>query len=282
MAKKTPSFISRIIKDKTTILGFIFICFVFFLAIFAPFLAPSDPYEQKMVDRFSEPNAKNLLGTDKYGRDVLSRMIYGSRISLFVGFTSVLIGGVFGGSLGLIAGYHRGRIDVAISWLTDILMSFPSIILAIIVVVVFQAGTLNAAIAIGIVFVPRFLRLVRASAMAIATSDYIEASKAAGQSSTKIIIQHVTPNLLGELVVMSSLWIATAIRMEAILGFLGLGAQPPEPSWGVMIRDGLDYIFAAPWLSLFPGIGIFLAAIGFNIVGDFVRDMLDPKLQGTM
>jgi len=276
------SIFSKILQDQSTLLGCLFILIILLLALFAPLIAPNDPYEQNMAERLMAPNSKNLLGTDEFGRDVLSRIIYGSRISLFVGFTSVLIGCLIGGTLGLIAGYYRGWIDSGISWLTDIMMSIPSVILAIMVVVIFKAGTFNAAVAIGIVFVPRFTRLVRASAMAISTTNFIEASRAVGQSTAKIIIQHVTPNLLGDLIVMSSLWMATAIRMEAILGFLGLGAQPPEPSWGVMIRDGMDAIFAAPYLSLFPGLGIFFAAIGFNIVGDFIRDMLDPKLQGTL
>ena len=196
-----------------------------------------------------------------------------------IGLNSVLFGGLVGGLVGLAAGYFKGWTDAIVSWITDILMSFPTEVLAIIVVVALGASSTTAMMAIGVVFVARYIRLVRGSTLSLSENTYIEASRSVGQSSIKIMLMHIFPNLLGETLVMTSLWIATAIRIEAVLGFLGLGAQPPEPSWGVMSRDGLDALFLSPWLSIIPGLAIFVTAIGFNLLGDSFRDALDPKLQ---
>jgi peptide/nickel transport system permease protein len=279
-ARKPKHFLKKIGKDRAVIAGGFLMAIVILSAILAPVISPYDPYVQDVAHRYQAPWGKgHLLGTDSLGRDLLSRIIWGSRISLTIGLGAVLFGCSVGGLIGLAAGYLRGRIDAGIGWMTDVLMSFPTEVLAILVCVAFGASSVTAMIAIGVVFVPRYIRLVRASTLSISENTYIEASRAQGQSSFKIMVRHILPNLMGETVVMTSLWIATAIRTEATLGFLGLGAQPPEPSWGVISRDGLDSLFYAPWLSLAPGLAIFITSMGFNLVGDSFRDALDPKLQ---
>ena len=184
--------------------------------------------------------------------------------------------------MGLIAGFGKGRLSKGIMWLTDVFMSFPTMVLAIIVVVAFGPGTQNVVLAIGLAFTPRFIRLARASTLSISEQVFIEASRATGQSRVGIVWKHVLPNIAGDIIIMSTLWIATAIRLEASLSFLGLGTQPPIPSWGNMIREGMLYFMRAPWLSLIPGAGIFFAVIGFNMLGDGMRDVLDPKLRGRL
>ena len=252
------------------------------MAIFAPLFAPHDPLKHNIINRYAEPGWKNLGGTDEYGRDVLSRTIWGARVSLVIGFSATALAAIVGTILGLIAGYSKGFISKTIMWLTDIFMSFPTMVLAIIVVVAFGAGTENVILALGIAFIPRYIRLSRATTLSAAEQVYVEASRATGQSNTKIITKHIVPNIAGDIIVMSTLWIATAIRLEASLSFLGLGTQPPTPSWGMMIRQGMDFFLGAPWLALIPGAGIFLATMGFNIIGDGMRDALDPKLRGRL
>ena len=252
------------------------------LAIFSPYISTHDPMKQNIIKRFAKPSWEYFGGTDGYGRDIFSRTIYGSRISLSVGFAATFLGAMLGTILGLIAGYNKGWVGIGIVWLTDVFMSFPTMVLAIIVVVAFGPGTQNVILAIGLAFTPRFIRLARASTLSVSEQVFIEASRATGQPSFGIIRKHIFPNIAGDIIVMSTLWIATAIRLEASLSFLGLGTQPPTPSWGNMIREGMLYFMHAPWLSLIPGAGIFFAVIGFNMLGDGIRDVLDPKLRGRL
>ena len=272
----------KLFKNRVSIIGFVFIIIVMSMAIFSPWLSPHDPLKHNIIKRYNDPSWQNPGGTDRYGRDVLSRTIWGSRISLAVGFSATAFAAIVGTILGLIAGYTKGFMSKTILWLTDIFMSFPTMVLAIIVVVAFGAGTQNVILALGIAFIPRYIRLSRATTLSTAEQVYVEASRATGQSNTKIIFKHILPNIAGDIIVMSTLWIATAIRLEASLSFLGLGTQPPTPSWGMMIREGMDFFLGAPWLSLIPGGGIFLATMGFNILGDGMRDALDPKLRGRL
>ncbi|KPK92655.1 MAG: hypothetical protein AMJ94_04605 [Deltaproteobacteria bacterium SM23_61] len=274
--------IQRFVKNKVSLFGFLLVILALSTAFFAPLIAPYDPLKQNIVKRFAEPSREYLGGTDRFGRDIFSRTVYGSRISLAVGFSATLLGALLGTTLGLIAGYNKGRLSRAIVWLTDVFMSFPTMVLAIIVVVAFGPGTQNVILAIGLAFTPRFIRLARASTLSVSEQVFIEASRATGQPSFGIIRKHILPNIAGDIIVMSTLWIATAIRLEASLSFLGLGTQPPTPSWGNMIREGMLYFMRAPWLSLVPGAGIFLAVIGFNMMGDGMRDVLDPKLRGRL
>ena len=274
--------LKRFLKNKVSFFGFILVIFTLLLAILSPYISTHDPMTQNIIKRFTKPSWEYLGGTDRFGRDIFSRTVYGSRISLTVGFAATFLGAMLGTILGLIAGYGKGMVSKGIVWLTDVFMSFPTMVLAIIVVVAFGPGTQNVIIAIGLAFTPRFIRLARASTLSISEQVFIEASRATGQSSLGIIRRHILPNIAGDIIVMSTLWIATAIRLEASLSFLGLGTQPPTPSWGNMIREGMLYFMRAPWLSLIPGAGIFCAVIGFNMLGDGIRDVLDPKLRGRL
>lgn len=272
----------RFVKNKVSFFGFVLVILTLLLAVFSPYIATHDPLKQNIIKRFAEPSREYFGGTDRFGRDIFSRTIYGSRISLSVGFAATILGALLGTILGLIAGYDKGRVSGGIVWLTDVFMSFPTMVLAIIVVVAFGPGTQNVILAIGLSFTPRFIRLARASTLSVSEQVFIEASRATGQSGFGIIRKHILPNIAGDIIVMSTLWIATAIRLEASLSFLGLGTQPPTPSWGNMIREGMLYFMRAPWLSLIPGAGIFFAVIGFNMLGDGIRDVLDPKLRGRL
>lgn len=274
--------IKRFLRNRVSFVGFLLVMLVIFMGISAPWISPYDPLKHNVVQRFADPSWQHLGGTDRYGRDIFSRTIWGARASLSVGFLATILGAIGGTVLGLIAGYGRGRVSSFIMWLTDVFMSFPTMVLAIIVVVAFGAGTRNVILAIGLAFTPRFIRLARGSTLSVAEQVYVEASKGVGRSSWGIVLKHILPNVAGEIIVMSTLWIATAIRLEASLSFLGLGTQPPTPSWGMMIKEGMLHFIEAPWLSLIPGAGIFCATMGFNMLGDGMRDALDPKLRGRL
>ena len=272
----------RFLRNKVSCVGLVFVTIVICMGLFSPWLAPHDPLKHNMANRFADPSWQHVGGTDRYGRDVFSRTIWGARVSLLVGFSAVILGVGAGTILGMIAGFKKGRIGSGIMWLTDVFLSFPSLVLAIIVVVAFGANTRTVVFSIGLAFVPRCIRLSRASTLAVSEQMYVEASKAVGQSDLKIIWKHILPNISGEVIVMSTLWIATAIRLEASLSFLGLGTQPPTPSWGMMVRAGTEHFIQSPLLCLVPGMGIFMATMGFNMIGDALRDNLDPKLRGQL
>ena len=266
-------------KSQTAIIGLILITALLLTAIFANVLAPSDPTKQIRKNRYAPPGVQHPLGADEYGRDILSRLIFGTRIAILVGVTPVIIAGIFGGLLGIIAGYSRGLIESVIMRVADLLLSFPSLMLGILVVVSLGSGIFKIIIAISIALFPRFIRLSRSSTLAIKERDSIEASRAIGCSGFRIMIFHILPSLVSEIIVMGTLWIATAIRIEASLSFLGLGTQPPTPSWGRMLRDGVESMLYTPWQVVFAGLFIMLAILGFNLIGDGLRDSLDPKLQ---
>ena len=266
-------------KSQTAIIGLILITALLLTAIFANVLAPSDPTKQIRKNRYAPPGVQHPLGADEYGRDILSRLIFGTRIAILVGVTPVIIAGIFGGLLGIIAGYSRGLIESVIMRVADLLLSFPSLMLGILVVVSLGSGIFKIIIAISIALFPRFIRLSRSSTLAIKERDSIEASRAIGCSGFRIMIFHILPSLVSEIIVMGTLWIATAIRIEASLSFLGLGTQPPTPSWGRMLREGVESMLFTPWQVIFAGLFIMLAILGFNLIGDGLRDSLDPKLQ---
>jgi peptide/nickel transport system permease protein len=244
-----------------------------------PLLAPFDPTEQNMKDRLASPGAHHPMGCDDFGRDILSRIIYGGRVSLAVGTCSILLGLVLGTLLGLVAAYSGGRIETAIMRAMDVLLAFPSLILALLLLSVFGAGISRMILAIGIGFVPQFARLAHSATLAVRENEYVDAARAIGAGRFRIIRLHILPNILGEVIVVSSLWTADAIRYEANLSFLGLGVSPPTPAWGTMIRTGMTYLREAPWLSLYPGLAILVTVVGFNLLGDGLRDVLDPRLQ---
>ena len=264
-------------KNKTAIAGLILIVLLVFAAVFANIISPYDVRDQDIRARYSPSGTEHILGTDDLGRDVFSRILVGSRVSLFVGVSSVLLAMLVGVFMGIIAGYKKGWIDALITRVIDGLMTFPSLILGIMVVSVIGPGLRNTIIAIAIALIPRFARISRAATIVLRESEFILASRSAGGSGLRIIFYHIIPNLMGELVVMASLWIATTIRIESSLSFLGLGVQPPMPSWGMMLKAGVDEILIAPWLAVYPGLAICLAVFGFNLIGDGLRDVLDPK-----
>lgn len=267
-------------RNKTSIVGVAMAVVIVCLAILAPWISPYDPIEQNVKIQYSVPSRAHICGTDGYGRDEFSRILWGSRVSLVVGIATVLFSMVFGIPLGVIAGYKGGRVDSVVSRFNDIFMSFPIVIFGLLILALMGPGLIQIIIAIGVALTPRIARLARGSTLALKEMPYIEAAKAVGQNDTKIIILHVLPNIFGEILVMGTLWIATAIIVEASLSFIGLGVRPPTPSWGSMIRDGLDQLTNAPWLSLFPGLAIFLTVFSFNLIADGLRDIADPKLRG--
>ncbi len=250
------------------------------LALAAPWVAPYDPYAMHPQDVLARPGSAHLLGTDPFGRDVLSRVIYGTRTALLVGLVSVSIALAAGGTLGLIAGYFGGMIDGVLSRLNDGLLSFPDILLALAIMAVLGASTANVMIAIGIVYTPIFARIARGAALQVCQQPYIEAARAIGLGHVRIMFRHILPNVAAPLVVQTTLSLAFAVLAEAALSFLGLGVEPDAPSWGVMLNEGRAWIELAWWIPLFPGLAITLAALSFNLLGDGLRDALDPVSGG--
>src|SRR6056297_417349 len=271
----------RLMKSRIGVLGIVFIGILVLVAIFAPVIAPHDPLEQNIMTRYQAPSSEHLLGTDEMGRDILSRIIYGSRISLQVGLFSIGIALVTGVFLGLIAGYYGGVLDMVIMRIMDIMLAFPAILLAIAIVAILGPQLRNAMLAIGVINIPRFARVVRSSAISIKESEYILAAKMMGASDVRIIFFHLLPNAMAPLIVQTTLSIATAILEAAALSFLGLGAQPPTPEWGAMLSDARSSLQRAPWVATFPGIAIILGVLGFNLLGDGLRDALDPKMKNV-
>jgi peptide/nickel transport system permease protein len=267
-------------RNKTSIVGVMMAAVIVCLAILAPWMSPYNPIEQNVKLQYLSPSRTHLCGTDGYGRDEFSRILWGARVSLTVGIVSVLFSMVFGIPLGVIAGYRGGKTDAVVSRFNDIFMSFPIVIFGLLILAIMGPGLIKIIIAIGVALTPRIARLARGSTLSLKEMPYIEAAKAVGQNDTKIIALHVLPNIFGDLLVMGTLWIATAIIVEASLSFIGLGVRPPTPSWGSMIRAGLDQLTNAPWLSMFPGLAIFLTVFGFNLIADGLRDIADPKLRG--
>lgn len=278
MVRKSLS-VRLFVKNRRTLLGSIFLACVVLAAIGAPLLAPHDPDWQNVPNRLAQPSFQHLLGTDQYGRDILSRIIYGARISLLVGILSVLVGILIGVPLGLVAGYLGKWLDLLICKIIDILMSFPMLLLAMAIVAILGTSLVNTILAIGITSIPRFARLARGEVLALKDREFIEAVRAIGASPFRIIVYHLVPNIISPVIIMGTLYIATAIITEANLSFLGLGAQPPTATWGGMISDGRPFLRSAPWVSTIPGIAIALSVLAFNMFGDGLRDTLDPKLK---
>ncbi|MBG9821493.1 MULTISPECIES: ABC transporter permease [Bacillus] len=266
-------------QHKLAVIGSVIVFLFLILAIFAPLIAPYGINEQSLGERFSAPSAAHWFGTDDFGRDIFSRVVHGARISLWVGFFSVLGSVILGTLLGLIAGYGGRVLDAVISRLFDILLAFPSILLAIAIVSILGPSLQNALIAIAIINVPTFGRLVRSKVLSIKQEEYVLAAKAVGMSHRRIVLRHILPNSMVPVIVQATLAIGTAIIEAAALGFLGLGAQAPSPEWGKMLADARPYLVQAPWTLIFPGIAIMLTVLGFNLMGDGLRDTLDPKMK---
>jgi peptide/nickel transport system permease protein len=267
----------RLTRRKGAMLGFAIIVLFVVLALLAPFVAPYDPAAQSWTSVRKAPSALHLFGTDDLGRDVLSRIIHGARASLLAGVISVAIALAIGVPLGLLAGYVGGFIDALISRITDAMLAIPFLILAIALAAFLGPSLQNAMIAIGITTTPIFIRLTRAQVMAVKVEDYVEAARAVGNPAWRVALVHVLPNILPSLMVQASLSIAAAIIAEAALSFLGLGQQPPAPSWGSMLNAAQRFLVSAPWMAVWPGLAIFLTVVSFNLLGDGLRDALDPR-----
>lgn len=266
-------------KNKVALIGLGIVAFFILLAIFADFIAPYGFKETELANKHIPPSATHWLGTDEFGRDILSRIIYGARISLWVGFSAVSGSIIVGSFLGILAGYYGKWVDAIISRIFDILLAFPSILLAIAIVAMLGPSLQNALIAIAIINIPTFGRLLRSRVLSVKEEEYITAAKAIGMKDARILFHHVLPNSMAPIIVQGTLAIATAIIEAAALGFLGLGAQPPAPEWGKMLADSKDFIIQAPWTVFFPGISIMLTVLGFNLMGDGLRDALDPRMK---
>ena len=266
--------------NKTSWIGLVVFLIVVVAAIFAPVLAPYDPTDQNILDKLRPPSMEHWLGTDSFGRDTLSRLIYGARISLIIGVVSTLAAMIIGTAIGMLAGWHGGRLDTVTMQAMDVLLAFPSLILGLILVAMLGPSMTNIIIAIALTSIPPFARIARAPTIAVKEREFVDAGRALGYSDTRILTVHILPNILPEILVMGSLWLANAIRTEASLAFVGLGVKPPIATWGGMIREGFENILDSYWLALVPGLAILIVIFALNLLGDGLRDAIDPKLKG--
>ena len=267
----------RLKKNKVALWGGYLLLFLILVAILGPYFTVHDPVRVNFSTRLLPPSAEFWLGTDHNGRDIFTRLIHGMRITLFVGFSSVLVGALIGVPLGIVSGFYGGAIDSVIMRVIDVLLAFPGILLAIALVSVLGGSISNVIIAVAVFSIPTFARVVRGSTLTIRKLEYIDAVRALGASDLRIIVKHVLPNILSPIIVQSTLRIAIAILVASSLSFLGLGAQPPSPEWGRMLSDGRNYMFDHPHVAFFPGLAIAIVVLAFNLFGDGLRDALDPK-----
>ena len=269
----------RLKKNKLAILGLAIVLFLIFVAIFAPFLAPYEPNSRIKEDSSLGPSWTHLFGTDLLGRDIFSRVIYGSRISIEVGIIAVGISVALGLFFGALAGFYGRWPDAIIMRVADIFFAFPYILGAIAIMTILGSGIVNIFIAIGVLGWAYFARIFRGSILSIKNKEYIEAARALGASNTRIITKHIFPNAVAPIIVFATMNVGTAIIVEAALSFLGIGVQPPTPAWGKMLSESLDFIDIAPWMMLFPGLAIVITVLGFVLLGDGLRDAFDPKMK---
>lgn len=268
-----------IFRNKAILAGSSILAVILVCALFAPYLSLFPPEQMNYQDRIQRPTAAHPFGTDYFGRDIFSRTLYGSRIALFVGMLSVTLAAIPGLLLGLTAGYLRGWLDHVIMRIMDGLLSFPALLLAITIIAVLGPGHIQATIGIGIIFLPSFTRLVRGQVLSVRHEEYVQAAIALGASDFEIIWQHILPNIMGPLIVQTTVSFANAILIEAGLSFLGLGTQPPIPSWGSMLQEARSFMDLQPWAAILPGVAIALSVMGFNLFGDGLRDWLDPRFR---
>jgi peptide/nickel transport system permease protein len=259
-----------------------FILIVVIVAIFGPWLAPYDPYDQKLSQSLEQPGRTHILGTDILGRDVFSRLIYGSRNSLMVGVVALGVAAIFGMTLGLLAGYFGGWVNTVIMGFIDALMCFPMILLALVIASLLGGGMRNVMIALGIAMMPGYARLMYGQTLSVKENEYVLAERAAGASNSRIMLRHILPNCFPPMIVLATMQIGAAILAEAGLSFLGIGIEPPAAAWGLMVEDGRPFLLSNPLLSFAPGLSIMLVVFAFNMVGDGLRDAFDPRLRGTI
>lgn len=271
--------------NKGAVFGLVVVCLLLLMAAFAPWIAPHSPYDTNSAAFLLPPfwqeggSTNYLLGTDAIGRDIFSRLVYGSRLSLSIGAVVVLIALALGVTLGLIAGFYRGIIEVAIMRMMDIILTLPSLLLAIVIVAILGPGLINAMLAVAVVVLPHYVRITRAAVITEVSKDYVTAARISGAGTLRLMFSEVLPNCAAPLIVQASLGVSTAILDAAALGFLGLGAQPPSPEWGTMLADAREFVMRAWWVVTLPGLMIVLAVLAFNLLGDGLRDALDPKLK---
>jgi peptide/nickel transport system permease protein len=266
-------------RQRGAVVGLVILGGLALMALGAPLLSPRDPIRTAARDALQPPGARFVLGSDQFGRDVASRVLHGARVSLTVGLIAVSIAVALGAPLGLVSGYYGGRLDGLIMRVMDVLLAFPGILLALAIVSVLTPGLTNVMIAVGLSAVPTYARLVRASVLSARENLYVEAARALGGRDLSILTRYILPNVVAPLIVTATLGLGTAILSAAALGFLGLGSQPPQPEWGRMLSEGRDYLREAWWISTFPGLGIMLTVLAMNLLGDGLRDVLDPRLQ---
>ncbi len=266
--------------NATSWIGLVLFLVIVALAVLAPVISPYDPLDLDILARLAPPSSEHWLGADGYGRDTLSRLLWGARLSLVISTVSILAAMLIGGTIGVVSGYVGGRFDMVVMQAMDVLLSFPSLIMGLMVVALLGASVGNLMVAIALTAIAPFARIARAPTLVVKERDYIEACRALGFSDLRIMAVHILPNIIAEIIVMGSLWLATAIRIEASLSFIGLGVRPPTPTWGGMIREGFETILDSPYLSIFPSLAILLVVFALNMLGDGLRDAIDPKLRG--
>lgn len=272
----------RALRHPLIVTGSLILIALGVAALFGRQIAPFDPELMDFTALFSPPSATHIFGTDEFGRDIFSRVLYGAAVSFRVAFVAVAISAVAGVFLGAIAGFYGKWLDEVIMRFMDILFAFPAVLLAITVMAILGRGVTNAMIAIAIVYIPIFARVTRGAVLSVRGREFVSAARALGQSDGVIIFQHILPNALGPIIVQTSLSLAFAILAEAALSYFGLGTQPPEPSWGRMLSEGRSFFAQAPWMGIFPGLAIMLSVMGFNFLGDGLRDLLDPRLKNVL
>jgi len=272
----------RFCRNRLAVLGLALIMVLALSAVLAPWLAPYDPARQSLIEKRAKPGGKYWLGADEFGRDIFSRVIYGSRVALLVGVVSVLIALVGGLVLGTISGFAGGWLDAIMMRGIEILLAFPYLLLALAIVAAMGTGALNTTIAVGVWGIPTVTRMVRGSVLALRETEYVGAARALGAATPALLRRHILPNIVPGLVVYATLFMANAILLEAALSFLGLGVQPPTASWGLMVSTGRDVLLVAPHVATVPGVAIMVAVLAFNLVGDGLRDALDPRLRGSV
>jgi ABC-type dipeptide/oligopeptide/nickel transport system permease subunit len=277
---KLGLFMSRLCKNKPAMAGLVIVSLLVISGIAAPLIAPHSPIEHDLSSMLAGPSWDYPLGRDEMGRCILSRIIYGARISLLIGVASIGIGLAVGVPLGLVSGYYAGKADFFMQRVVDTMLAFPGLLLALVIIAVLGIGIRNVVIAVGIAIIPVYIRLVRGSILSIKEEQFVEAARSIGSSDLRIMFRHLLPNCLSPIIVQSTLHMAVAILAAAGLGFLGLGVSPPTPEWGAMLNGGRLFIRGAPHIATFPGLAIFLSIMGFNLLGDGLRDATDPRLRG--
>ena len=277
--RRGREFVKRMASSRPAMIGLILLAVLVFSAVFAPVLAPFDPYESNLPNSLKPPSGGHILGTDELGRDIFSRILFGARISLLVGVEAVVLALFCGVVLGAVAGFYGGKVDTAIMSVMDVMLSFPSILLAIAFMTVLGRGVEKAVIAIGIVSIPQYARIVRGSVLSVKENVYVMAARALGNGDGRLIFVHILPNVMAPIIVRATIGISVAILEAAALGFLGLGVAPPTAEWGTMLGSGRQTIFNAPHIVMFPGLAITVTVMAFNLLGDGLRDVLDPRLK---